>query len=177
MGQTRQLNQICTVCNRAIGAHNMADGPAYPQSPQAHVPQGICAECRQHHFPIRVAGTHATSAGMTWAGKIVAIDFDATLCEYTTWTGVQPTGQPITGAVAFVRWLLQQHALPVVYSCRAAAPGGKKAISDWLAHHGFPPLIVTAEKVRAVGYVDDRAVPFAGDWDEVKSSLRKLLDS
>jgi hypothetical protein len=108
---------------------------------------------------------------------VVAVDFDGVMHSYTSgWTGHEPVDPPEPGARDFVQWLLAQGLEIVVVSARAAAPGGAQAIRDWLALHGFPPLRVTDQKVRAAAYIDDRAVPYVGgDWETCRDHVSRLV--
>ncbi|MFE9976664.1 hypothetical protein ACFYRD_39715 [Streptomyces hirsutus] len=112
-------------------------------------------------------------------GKVVAVDFDGVLHSYTSgWTGYVPVDPPEPGALRFVHWLIGRGAEVVIVSSRANRLEGAEAIRAWLRTHGFPELEVTHVKVRAVGYVDDRAVPYApGHWDECKARVSLLSGS
>lgn len=100
--------------------------------------------------------------------KTVAVDFDATLTDYTTYKGVEITDDPLPGAQDFIQSLLDGGFDVVIYSHRAVEPEGVGAIIDWLEEHQFPPVReVTAIKPAALAYVDDRAVRFEGDYEAV----------
>ena len=61
----------------------------------------------------------------------------------------------------------------VVHSTRCRAPEGCEAIKQWLARHGIEVDEVCEHKPPAVVYVDDRAVPFRGDWEQVTALLEQ----
>ena len=104
---------------------------------------------------------------------VIAVDFDDTLAHCDTWQGPQTLSQPIPGAVEFLRALANKYS-PVVFSARAATMTGQAAIWAWAREHGVEDLLygVTSNKDFAFKHiVDDRAVAFRGDYDEV---LRQL---
>jgi 5'(3')-deoxyribonucleotidase len=109
--------------------------------------------------------------------RTVALDFDGVLHPYTEgWVGPIPADEPPTsGSLEYV----QQHAdeyVFVVFSTRCDSPEGLKGTCAWLERWGFMPYIaeVTCTKPKAVAYVDDRAVPFVGSWDDVDAGVRQL---
>lgn len=108
----------------------------------------------------------------------VALDFDATLHPYTDgWQGTIPADEPPTpGALDFAQALHARGYRIVVHTCRATSLEGRVAVADWLTRHGFGSLVdeVTHEKPQAVAYVDDRAIPFDGDWPAVLATVDGL---
>lgn len=98
----------------------------------------------------------------------VAIDYDETLHPYSRgWTGVVPDDEPPTlGAVGFLRAMKMKGYNVIIFSVRAGEPGGAQAIQDWCTKYGLMQYIdgITNEKPHALAYVDDRAVPFNGNW-------------
>lgn len=112
--------------------------------------------------------------------RTVAIDFDGVIHSYTSgWTGYEPLDDPEPGAKEFVYDLLAQGYIVVVMSARAHCPEGVLATEAWLERHGFPELRVTNEKVMAIAYIDDRAVPYvtgSGAWSSVFPRIAQLAD-
>lgn len=112
---------------------------------------------------------------MTHTPRIV-LDFDGVLNSYRSgWISAAEIPDPPTaGAQQFVADLLDDGWEIVIQSTRAATPQGANAISEWLILHGFPlpggPLtadprgayVITAEKLPALVYLDDRALRFNG---------------
>lgn len=110
--------------------------------------------------------------------KTVAVDFDGVIHTYNSgWTGYTPEDGPEPGALDFIWELIEQGYRVVVMSSRAHNAEGLAAIHDWLLANGFPELEVTHEKVMAVAYVDDRAVPYStgsGEWSAVAARISAL---
>jgi hypothetical protein len=101
--------------------------------------------------------------------KTIALDFDGVIHKYTTpWTSPEeiPDG-PVSGALDAVKEYLENDLEVIIFSTRANTAGGIIAILTWLEKHGFPTLQVTAEKPRALVYVDDRGFHFGGVFPAV----------
>lgn len=111
----------------------------------------------------------------------IALDFDGVLHSYKQgFTGVADLpGAPVPGSLEFVTEALARDHELTVFSCRARTPaeaaaadpwlrewepGGKEAITGWLARHGFPLLKVTGVKPIADVYIDDYGFRFEGRW-------------
>lgn len=114
-----------------------------------------------------------------WTGRTVSVDFDGVIHTYASgWTGYEPTDGPEPGAKEFLVELLARGIEPVIVSSRADTPEGRDAIRSWLHLHGFPHLQVTHEKVKAVAYIDDRAIRYdtgSGAWDDVLTQVGHLI--
>lgn len=104
----------------------------------------------------------------------ICLDFDAVLHEYHGFDGVEPTGPPTEGALEAVKLFQSMGLTVVIHSCRANYEGGIEAIYAWLGKHYFPKGIkVVIEKPGAEWYVDDRAIRFRGNWDEVIEAMKE----
>ena len=110
----------------------------------------------------------------------IAIDFDGVIhrCSkgYHDGTIYDP---PIDGSLESVKKIAKKYTI-VVYSAKARkdrplvdGKTGVELIWEWLDKHGFSEYVedVTAEKPRAVCYIDDRAVKF-DDWSQTMSLLK-----
>ena len=96
----------------------------------------------------------------------LALDFDGVLHSYSGWAG-SAMGQPVPGAVEFCRRAGKRFHL-VVYSTRALEPDQRVQMGIWLSQHGFPAMLVTAQKPPALVYLDDRGWRFDGTWPNVE---------
>lgn len=112
--------------------------------------------------------------------KQIAIDFDGVIhrCSkgFHDGTIYDP---PIEGSLESVKEIASQYTV-VVYSAKARSDRplvngktGVELIWEWLEKFGFAQYVseVTAEKPRAVCYIDDRAVKF-DSWDQTMSVLK-----
>ena len=100
--------------------------------------------------------------------KIVALDFDGVLHMNDSGSdGPEPVDAPVPHAKRMVAALLDDGYGVVVFSHRATTPAGMAGIRTWLSDHDFPPMPVVAKKPAADVYVDDRALRFNGNVDEV----------
>jgi len=89
---------------------------------------------------------------------------------------------PISGARTALEALSKKFVI-VVYSAKARqdrmlidGKTGVELIWDWLKAHDMDSFVkeVTAEKPRAVFYIDDKAIRFNGSWDDAFLELDKL---
>ncbi len=112
--------------------------------------------------------------------KQVAIDFDGVihLCSkgFHDGTIYDP---PIEGSLESIKELASKYTI-VVYSAKARSDRplvngktGVELIWEWLDKYGFAKYVadVTAEKPRAICYIDDRAVKF-DSWSQTMDLLR-----
>ena len=101
----------------------------------------------------------------------LAIDFDGVLMDRGTFNGpFDPAiclGRPVDGAAESLPRLARRFEL-VVFSSRARSPEGRDAIARWLDAHGLSTFFadITAEKVNALAYIDDRGVRFES-WHDL----------
>lgn len=114
---------------------------------------------------------------MSSGPKRVAVDFDGVLHTYAGWSGPIPTGEPIPGARGFIEDLQRARYEVVIISSRASSPEGKEGIRVWLSKWGFPDVAITNTKRAAIAYVDDRAVPYLGDFASCMERVRQLDNS
>ena len=113
----------------------------------------------------------------------VGIDFDGVIhkCSKGFYDGTV-YDPPIDGAKEALKTLSEKYVI-VVYSAKARSDRplvngktGVELIWDWLRAHEMDTYVkeVTAEKPRAVFYVDDKAVRFNGNWSETFQDLESL---
>jgi hypothetical protein len=94
----------------------------------------------------------------------VAVDFDGVLHAYTTpWIDAATIPDPpVDGAIEWLHEISERFDV-VILTTRGRTPEGCAAVLAWLEEHGAPaPELVTAEKVPALIYLDDRAIRFEG---------------
>lgn len=104
--------------------------------------------------------------------RTVCLDFDGVLHSYNSpFTAVDDIPDPpIHGAREAVSLLRKQFRV-VVYSSRCRTAEGRTAITNWLAKHRIEVDEVCEHKPPAMAYVDDRAVPFTGNWHDTVRAI------
>lgn len=118
--------------------------------------------------------------------RTVAVDFDNTIHPYSAgWTGPEPEDEdPFPGAEDFILGLVHDGYHVAIMSTRCKDLEGEQGITRWL-HRKMPKVFyamrdhgkvsLTCQKVPAVAYVDDRAVTFNGNYEEVRGQIDMLV--
>ena len=106
----------------------------------------------------------------------ICIDFDGVIHLLDNWEPGQSVtviaGEAVPGTREAIAQLRETYEV-VVLSCRAEKAQGRRAIAQWLKEQGIKVDRITAQKLPALVYVDDRALHFYGDWAE---TLRDIKD-
>lgn len=113
--------------------------------------------------------------GLVRPQRTVCLDFDGVLHSYRSgWRGADVIPDPpIHGTRDAVARLRRQYRV-VVYSARCSTPEGKVAVENWLRRYEIDVDEVCEHKPPALVYVDDRAIPFRGDWDQVITEIAQF---
>lgn len=118
--------------------------------------------------------TKITNQG-TATKKTVLIDFDGVIHSYKSgWKGVDVIPDPpLPGAI---EWLCRMMELfdARIFSARCNDPAGVAAMRSWLGAHGMPLSYLALLKFEpgkpsAHLIIDDRAMPFAGEFPVMKA--------
>lgn len=109
----------------------------------------------------------------------IAVDFDGVLHSYTSpWVAEDVIPDPpVDGAIAWLLEMVRRFEV-VIHTTRGKTADGQEAVRRWLVEHAtahlgeaardsgaltmIMGLAVTAEKVPALVYIDDRAWRFQG---------------
>ncbi len=113
--------------------------------------------------------------GIARVRRTVCLDFDGVLHSYRSgWCGATIIPDPpIHGTREAVARLREQYRV-VVHSTRCHTEEGRQAVKDWLQRHDIVVDDVCEHKPPALVYVDDRAVRFRGEWNDVMDEIRKF---
>jgi hypothetical protein len=113
--------------------------------------------------------------GIVLARRTVCLDFDGVLHSYRSgWCGSEIIPDPpIHGTRESVARLRQQYRV-VVLSARCHTEAGRRAVQAWLKKHDIVVDEVCEHKPPAHVYVDDRAVRFRGNWDNLLEEIREF---
>lgn len=106
---------------------------------------------------------------------IVAIDLDGTTCKYDGHYVHNKPGDPLEGALNFVKKLQERGHEVVVFTVRSNAT----RVQRHLITHGFPKLRVTKVKFGFDVLLDDRAINFPGpqfyaDTDQAVAAIENF---
>lgn len=128
------------------------------------------------------------------ADGVICVDFDATLVR---WGGLMDDKRPTDGAKAFMQRLRDEGWKIVIFTSRLSPTWARSVIESQWPHEGasfgwrvssfldeqerfvagqlrklgIPFDLITAEKVPAIAYIDDRAISYHGDWNAVYAEL------
>lgn len=116
---------------------------------------------------------------------ILCVDFDGVIHSYTSgWKGATIISDPpVPGALRWL-WKATEWFDVQVYSSRSKGPDAIGAMRWWMAAHSADefghdhpmaasapheyPITFANEKPSAFLTIDDRAICFEGDWDEIE---------
>jgi hypothetical protein len=113
--------------------------------------------------------------GIARLRRTVCLDFDGVLHSYRSgWCGATVIPDPpIHGTRQAVARLREQYRV-VVNSTRCHTEEGRNAVKDWLHRHDIVVDDVCEHKPPALVYVDDRAVRFRGEWNDVLTEIHEF---
>jgi hypothetical protein len=121
--------------------------------------------------------------------KRAMIDLDGTIHKYSK--GYQDGSiydEPNKGAKEVINWLRNQGYEIVIFTTRASKQHALEFgvdleeqianIETWLTDHGIYYDRITAEKIAADFYIDDKAITIRnGNWDAVLMEIKKIIES
>ena len=118
------------------------------------------------------------------AKSVIMIDFDGTLC---TWSYPE-MGEPEPGARHFMKALIRQGFLPIIWSCRfspefnteAEAAKEIERVAQWCVTHNIPYHAIDSGhngKALCLAYVDDRGIGYRGNFDPVLRQIMRMKEA
>jgi hypothetical protein len=111
--------------------------------------------------------------------RIIAVDFDGTLCEYDGWKGPAHFGKPIPGVVKTLRELKKLSWAVVIWTTRKNDHALRAHLEkynvpyDYINKHPWQPP-GSSHKITADVYLDDRAMRFNGN---TRNLTHRILDA
>lgn len=119
------------------------------------------------------------------ARGVVCVDFDATLFP---WGMLDADDPPFDGAVDALRAFKDAGYTIIIFTSRLSPTWHRaegwdalasyahwyKVCADRLDKWGIPWHDITAEKVPAVAYIDDKAIEFKNDWPEIQARVLSI---
>jgi ribonucleotide monophosphatase NagD (HAD superfamily) len=115
------------------------------------------------------------------AADVVAVDFDGTIFPFVDIFGAP---EPMEGAVDALKAFKEVGFRIVILTSRLSqrwleesgnfAHAQYKYVANMLDKYGIPWDEITAEKVPAAAYIDDRAIPYSGsqyEWAVIRSTV------
>jgi len=107
---------------------------------------------------------------------IICLDFDGVVNNYKGWRDegfnvILDT--PVQGTQEAIKKLREKYTV-VIHSVRCSHHGGRQSIVEYLEKYGITVDGVTANKPLASMYVDDKAIPFDGNWDRALRRIKRF---
>jgi len=115
------------------------------------------------------------------------IDLDRTIHKYSkSWQDGSVYDDPIPGAKEVIDWLKSKGYEIVIFTTRASAENAKEhgqnlndqiqGVENWLSNNNIYYDRVTAEKLNADFYIDDKAIHIKdGNWLEVLKEIKSRI--
>lgn len=106
----------------------------------------------------------------------ICLDFDGVVNNYKGWRdeGFDVIlDKPVPGVKKAIKKLREDYTV-VIHSVRCAHRGGRQAIIDYLKKNKIKVDGVTANKPLASMYIDDKAIPFDGDWNKTLRRVKRF---
>lgn len=102
--------------------------------------------------------------------KDICLDFDGVLNNYKGWKGEEFLSEMKDGCPEFLKQLSQTYNITILTSRNVSL------VENWLKNYGVLGYIkaVTNKKIPAVLYIDDRALRFNGNYEELLSDIKEF---
>lgn len=110
--------------------------------------------------------------------KTIAIDFDGTMNFYDHWCNGPIINQPIEGCIEALKAFRDMGYEVEIYTCRTNPEINNVSeqlgyLRQWLNDNGLPFVMIwTNGKPIADVYIDDRAITFKNNWNEILTVIK-----
>lgn len=116
--------------------------------------------------------------------KRLMIDFDGVIHSYHEgWKDGSIYGYVIEGSKEAINELSKTHQI-VIFTTRVSPQQNLKhkrnleeqeeMVGDWLTSHGIYFDFITADKLSAIAYIDDKGITFNNNWEDVKNKIHSI---
>ena len=101
---------------------------------------------------------------------VIAIDFDGVLNKYKGWKNKDTLYKPQSGARYFLQQLYKNYDI-TIFTCRDI-----RTVHQWLQENKLDQYITTVTNLKPIAhaYIDDRAIPYKGNYKETLNELKKF---
>lgn len=121
------------------------------------------------------------AAGKSSRPKTIAIDFDGVINSYSGWMGKGVFEPPIPGAALSITLLKQRGHTIIINTTRSEVLQIREYLHKWEIPYDYinhnPDNIrleLSPTKVLADIYIDDRNIPFRGDWSDTLERIENF---
>jgi hypothetical protein len=107
--------------------------------------------------------------------KNIAVDFDGVVHEFHGWGDGTCYGEPIDGSIEAIKKLSAEYNV-IIFSAKVRpdrpivnGKTGTELVTEWLKKYDLLQYVtdITHEKPRAKFYIDDKAVYFNNNWNDI----------
>lgn len=142
---------------------------------------GIESEVESNLVENKTTSSNHCPPGMEEQLNNLAIDFDGVVHTFDKgWHDGTCYGNPIEGSLDAIKSLSKKYNI-IIFSAKVRPDRplvnnktGKELVEEWLIKHGVREYVddITHEKPRAEYYIDDKAISFKNNWDEILLKLK-----
>lgn len=111
----------------------------------------------------------------------IMIDFDGVLHDYKRGWNNGKLGWPIPGGKEFIDKMKDKFEIVIFTSraCNEEYPEVEEmieSVGNWLDEHEIYYDLITATKLPAVLYIDDKAIRFNNNWDKINDFIDSFVE-
>lgn len=109
--------------------------------------------------------------------KTIVFDFDGVIHSYKSeWQGLLTIpDEPVPGIREVMTQLMKDGYEVVIVSTRSSSQEGIDSMTEWLNKHDIPFDYISDTKPPAMVYVDDRAIRFDGNTENLVQEIEEFV--